>query len=333
MTEERGSIFLFHGEDNYSVSKKTNFWIKEFKNKHGGDINIDIIEAKSLNTKEFGTNLQAVPFLGEKRLVIVKNYLKKGKADEQKKVAELIQKTPDHCILVFTEIEPPDKRLTLYKRLTKIAKVEEFKPLSPAQLTQWIITQARERNGNIDNTTANFLSTHVGPNLWQLSSEIDKLIHAAISTPDKRITRELIEQLVKASLSSSIFKLTDAIAARNKTLSLNVFKVLIDSGEDLMMVFYMIVRHFRILAQAQYLTERGERPDSIAKILKQHPFVAQTASRQSRNFTAEKIRDIYAALLEIDRSFKTGRIRITTENQTELLLEIEKLIIQTCSKN
>jgi len=333
MADERGTIFLFHGEDNYSISKKVSFWIQEFKNKHGGDINIDVIEAKQLNPAEFGTNLQALPFLGEKRLVIVKDYLKIRKAEEQKKVAETIEKTPDHCVLVFTETDPPDKRLTLYKRLTKIAKVEEFKSLSPAQLTQWILKETQARNGNIDNRCADFLSAHVGPNLWQLSNEIDKLIQASKSEPDGKITQPLIEKLVPASLSSSIFKLTDAIAARNKHQSLGIFKVLIDSGEDLMMVFYMIVRHFRILIQSHYLTERGERPDSIARLLKQHPFVAQTTSRQSKNFTAEKLRDIYAALLEIDRSFKTGKIKITAENQTELLLEIEKLIIGTCSKN
>jgi len=291
-------------------------------------MNIEVTEGKTLDIKEFGTNLQAMPFLAEKRLVIAKDFLANSKTDDQKEIAKTIENLPDFCILVFTETKMPDKRTTLFKKLSKIAKTEEFKSLTPAQLTNWILKETTERKGKINQPEANFLAKQVGPNLWQLSNEIDKLISA--TGQNKEIPKKLIEELITPSLSSSIFKLTDAIAAKNRRGSLKVFKTLIDSGEELMMVFYMIIRHFRILIQAHYLAENGGSPQSIARQLKQHPYVAQTAYNQSKNFTHEKLKGIYSNLLKIDKSFKTGGIKITTDDTRELLLEIERFIVETC---
>ena len=328
MADQLQSIYFFYGEDNYSVSKKIKFWTDQFELKHEGDTNIEIIEGKSLDPKGFATNLQTLPFLAEKRLTIIKDFLKHANADTQKEVAEIIDATPDFCVLVFTETHPPDKRTTLFKKLSKIATTEEFKAPTPEQLVKWITKETIERKGQINQTEANFLAQQVGPNLWQLSNEINKLISAAgQNTP---ITNKLIEDLVAPSLSSSIFKLTDSIAAKNRKGSLKVFKTLIDSGEDLMMVFYMIVRHFRILIQAHYLTEQGNSPTDIARKLKQHPYVATTTSNQSKNFTQDKLKQIYEQLLYIDKSFKTGRVKISVNDNRALLLEIERFIIKTC---
>ena len=329
MPQQTNNIYFFYGEDNYTLYQKIKFWKDQFEKKHGGDMNIEIIEGKTLEPRTFGTNLQALPFLAEKRLVIVKDFMEKAKAEEQKAIADILKtEVPDFCVLVFAEIKDPDKRTTLYKTLNKIAKVEEFKPLSPPQLLKWITEQTTTRGGLINQPEASFLGERVGPNLWQLSNEIDKLISA--SGGETPITKQLIEDLVPESLSSSIFKLTDSLATKNRKGSLKVFKTLVDSGEDLMMIFYMLIRHFRILIQAHYLVNQGEHPTTIAKKLKQHPYVAQTASNQSKNFTRDQLKDIYGKLLNIDKSFKTGEIKISVDDTRELLLEIERFIIETC---
>lgn len=296
-------------------------------------MNIDIIEGEKLDAKEFSTNLQAVPFLSEKRLIIVKDFINNGGAKDQKILTEskALDEIPDHCVVVFTETKQPDKRLAIFKKLTKAAKSEEFENLTPVQLTLWILKEVNERKGQIDNDTADFLAAYVGPNLWQLSNEVDKLISASQSEPNKKITKDLIEKLVPASVSSSIFKLTDAIAAKNRKDSISIFETLVKSGEDLMMTFYMIVRHFRILTQVQALVSQKESPDRISKALKIHPFVATTTSKQSKNFTAEKLKTIHSSLLKIDSGIKTGKIKMTTDDQTELLLTIEKFIVETCA--
>lgn len=336
---EKSQIYFFYGEDTYSISEKLRLWTQQFKLKHD-ESNIEVIEGKTIDLKEFATNLNSLPFLSDKRLVIVKNFLEDATSEAQKEMAEILENpVPDFCILVFSENIPPDRRTTLFKKLAEISNTEEFESPSPPELTSFILDEVKSRGGLIGRPEADFLGFQVGPNLWQISNEINKLISASFDeeTQDqtqtqspKPITKKLILDLVTPSLSSSIFKLTDAIAAKDRADALKVFKILCENGEDTMMIFYMIVRHFRILIQVKYLMDQNTDPKSIAKELKLHPFVTSNTSKQSKNFQAETLKKIYALLLEIDKSFKSGKIKITAEDNRELLLEIERFIIKTC---
>jgi len=333
--QKKSSLYFFYGEDTYSIAKKVQFWVENFKAKYD-ESNIEIVEGKHIDLKEFATNLTSMPFLSDKRLVIVKNFLDEASADTQKEMVEILNtELPDFCILVFTENKMPDKRTSLFKALCKLGTTEEFKAMSPYELTRWITEETKKRGGKIASTEADFLGQHVGPNLWQLSNEIDKLVSAssANSTDSQPspITKALILDLVTPSLSSSIFKLTDALAVKDRTTSLKIFSILVASGEEALMIFYMIVRHFRILIQTKYLVDTGTTDQtSIARELKCHPFVAMNSAKQCRNFDMPTLKKIYAELLELDKSFKSGRVKITADDQSEMLFEIERFIIKNC---
>ncbi len=318
------NIFLFHGEDSYSSSEKLKFWRKQFIEKHG-EHSFEIIEAKSLKPAEFNTNIQSLPFLADKRLVIVKDFLNKGKTDDQKKIADYLTKIPDFCILAFQEEKNADKRTSLYKKLKKIGKIEEFPILEPQETANWILKQ----NKNISYTTANYLVEHCGTDLWKISKELDKL---SLYCQEKEINQEDIDKLCTASLSSSVFKLTDALAQKRQQQSLKTFHVLTESGEDPIKVFFMIVRHFRILIQVKSLIKQNSEK-AISKRLKQHPFVIKKSAQQSRNFSPLKLKTIYENLLNIDKNFKTGIIKTSSTDNKEYCLAIEKFIIHCCQQD
>lgn len=318
------NIFLFHGEDSYSTSEKIKFWRKQFIEKHG-EYSFEAIETKDLKPAEFSTNIQSLPFLADKRLVIVKDFLNKGKSEDQKKIANTLDKVPDFCILVFQEEKSADKRTSLYKKLKKIGQVEDFPLLEPQQAASWILKQ----NKNISYTTANYLAEYCGTNLWKISNELDKL---ATFCQNQEIKKEHIEKLCTASLTASVFKLTDDLAQKRQRQSLQTFYSLNESGEDPIKIFFMIVRHFRILIQVHSLAKQHTEP-AITKRLKQHPFVIKKSVQQSRNFSSEKLKTIYSKLLEIDKNFKTGVIKTSNNDNKEYCLAIEKLIIDCCQQD
>jgi len=187
--------------------------------------------------------------------------------------------------------------------------------------------RAKKENIKISSAVALYLSTYCSLNLWLVFTELEKL---ATYANGQEITTKMIDEIVSPTLSSSIFKLTDAIAAKNMKESLRIFRILIDSGEDITRIFFMIVRHFRILIQIKEMLDKNEIQSTMIKKLKQHPFVIQTASKQAKNFTVDQIENIYKTLLEIDRRVKTGIIKISTGNTSEFELAIEKLIIDCC---
>lgn len=326
MADTKQTIHLFYGEDTYSSFQKLKFWREEFEKKYGENA-VELLDGDKLNEAEFTTNIGSPPFLSEKRLIIVKDYFSNSKPEEQKKIANSLDKTIEECIIVFYENEVPDKRSSLFKKISKIGKTEEFPAMNPREMEKWVMEKAKKENIKINFATAAYLSEHCGPDLWTISNELEKL---RIFADNKEITQKMIEEICIPSLTSSIFKLTDSISQKNIKESLKTFKILRESGEDLGMIFFMIVRHFRILIQVHEMRSHGEQQFSIIKKLKQHPFVIQKTSEQSQNFTSKKLEKIYQNFLEIDNKSKTGIIKTYQTDKREFELAIEKLIIECC---
>ena len=324
--EKQKNVFLFYGEDTFSSFEKLNLWKKEFAKKYG-DTNIDQIESEDLDIGKFATDVGSLPFLAEKRMIIIKNFLKKGKAEEQKRVAEIVEGVPDSCIVVFYEETPPDKRTSLYQKISKTGEATEFPIPSIKEIISAISEKAKYENIKISISTSEYLANYCSNDLWTIKNELEKLKTFA---DGKEITKEMIDDLVTPSISASIFKLTDEIALKDSKESIKVLRNLIESDEELTMIFFMIVRHFRLMIQIHELVEQKNPPFAIAKRLSVHPFVAQTIARQCKNFTEDQLKIIYQKLLKIDMDFKTGNIRVSRGNQSEYELAIERFILESC---
>lgn len=317
------NLFFFFGDDTYSLFQKINHWKNEFAKKHG-DTNLEILNGQDLTAEYIKQAVETMPFLGEKRLIIIKNFISEGNPEEQKKTAEIFEKEiPDTCVIVFIETSQIDKKVTLFKRLKKYAQTTEFLALSGFELNEWIIKKVNKNGGIIDENAAVYLASIVGGNLWTLSNEIQKLCAYCEKRP---ITIIEIELLVNANLHISIFQLTDAIAQKNTKLSLETLHNLIESGEDLIWILFMIIRQFRLIIQVKDLKERGLRENEIIGKLKEHPFTIRNTMRQSGNFQIQTLKKIYNFLLDIDVKLKTGKIKFLATDRRDLTLALDRFI-------
>ncbi|MFC1655928.1 DNA polymerase III subunit delta [Patescibacteria group bacterium] len=326
---KKNNVFLFYGEETYLAHQKLKLWREKFEEKYGGDMNIAQLEGKGLQSSDLESDIQSAPFLAEKRLVIVTDFLAKGTKDEQKKVAEILEKeVPDFCILVFSEDKMPDKRASLYKKLNKVGNLEEFTALMGHSLAKWIMDRAVEKEMKIPMAMADYLGEVAGSDLWNLENELNKL---KMYSREKPITKEAIDDLVHPNLTTTIFKFTDYLAQRNPKGSLHTLHILLESGEDIVKILFMIVRHFRILIQVKDLVDRGTRKPDIVSRLKQHPYTISTTMQQSPNFSPQSLRKVYEALLQIDIGLKTGKIRLLADDKKEILLALEQFVHTVCA--
>lgn len=325
-SKKSSSIFLFFGEDNYSSYQKVKFWRDQFTSKHG-DTNLEIHDSKSLNPGQFKNDIETMPFLSEKRLIIIKNLFQEAKPDLLEKISKAIDNAADFSIIVFHEDNTIDKRLGLFKKLKKIGQVSEFKAPSPIEIRQWIIDKAQKENIKLNYAAASYLSQHCKPNLWNIAQEVEKL---KLYANGQEITPQMIESMVPPSLSSSIFKLTDSLTAKNRKQALATLEILKESGEELGKIFYMIARHFRILVQVNDMLQRGSSTKEISKKLKVHNFVIQKTSQQSKNFNKSTLKNIYQELLQIDIGTKTGIIKTFQKDDRQFKLALEQFILKCC---
>jgi len=320
-------IYLFHGHDNYTATKKLNHWRREFEKKYG-DFNIHIFEGENFTAANFNEAVSTVPFLGEKKLIIIRDFLRDASEEEQKLLAEKLENAPESCVTVFIEHEKPDARTTLFKKLSKTGQAIEFEDFEKPELVQWIRNEFTGKNSRIGSREADMLADTVGPDLWQMESEIEKL---SLYGQEMPIDEKAIEAITSPNLSSSIFKLTDYIAQRNSKIALRTLNTLLQSREDLFQIFFMIVRHFRILIEIKACLEKKLDRAQIIQKTHEHPYAIKTGTSQCRNFTADKLAGIYRKLLQIDIATKSGRIKTLSGDSSELRLALEKLIVELCA--
>jgi len=323
---EKKSVYLFAGEDSFSAFEKSQLWKHRFLEKYG-DLNCLSYYGEDLTASEFQTAIESYPFLSEKKLLMVQDFLAEGSTDDQKAVADLIDGVPDYCVVVFFEHKKPDARNALYKKLVKVGQVENYEMKSGVMLNRWIVERAAKKSLRLENRDAELMAELVGPNLWNMANEIDKL---AIYLNGAPVTQKIIEDVVSINLASSIFKLTDYLGEKRLKESIRTLEILVNSGEEIIGMIFMLVRHFRIMAQVKDLAEKGERAPDIAKKIKEHPFVVSKIFAQCRGFSDRQIREIYQMLLDVDSGFKTGRIKISTNDHSELVRELEVMVGKIC---
>lgn len=323
---DKKPLYLFFGSDLYSIQQKVKHWQEEFLKKYG-DLDYHLFEGEELNAAIFHEAVQTVPFLSEKKLILVKNFINEGSTEEQKKVAERLDEIPDYAIIVFVENQKPDARLALFKKIGKIGHATEMTEPDKDKLIPWIQQEFSERGITVQYGVAEELSESVGPHMLQLSQEIEKL---SLYAQEKQLTPQALEALVSPNISSSIFKLMDDIGQKKAKSCLKTFNTLMESGEDIVQIFFMIVRNFRILIQVRSCLEQKLDKSQIVAKLKEHPFTITKAMTQAQQFNSVQLVGIYRKLLDRDIAIKSGKIKMTTGDVSELRLSLEKLMVELC---
>ncbi|MFA5022584.1 MAG: DNA polymerase III subunit delta, partial [Patescibacteria group bacterium] len=236
-------IIFLYGPDTFRSKQK----LKEIKEKFIREIdksalNIEILDGTKLDTTEFERAVNTSPFLAKKRLVIIEDLISKNKGQKiQKEILETLDKSKlDETILVFWESgldsskgKKSKSKLTtkrsnnLFHLLQKEKYAQEFNLLSESGVYSWAAAEIKKRAGQIQPTALKLLTDLVGNDLWQMNSEIDKLLAFA---KNKNITLSDVESLVKNKLDEDIFKLTDALGQKNKRLALKLISDQLKSG-------------------------------------------------------------------------------------------------------
>jgi len=335
------NLFLFTGEETFLLHEQVKAWQDAFKEKHG-DLNLIQIDGSEAEIGEMISQIEAAPFLCEKRLIFIDNLPeapktratdKDVKQDEDtakpdNRLADYLEKIPETSIVIFVQPNP-DKRKSLYKKIVQLGTLKNFEQLSGPALNKWIQNKVKKYDSSIDTGTAEHLISLTGQNLWKIDQELKKLSSYCEGRP---IDLESIDSLVVPTIEANIFNLTDALGAKDHRKAIINLHQSMAAGENLRQVFYMIARQFRLFLQVGgYLTNYpNSNPANVAASLKIHPFVAKNTISQLQHFKTSELKRAYERLLEIDIGLKTSKIRVTTDNQDELALAIERFILKFC---
>ncbi|MFA5107792.1 MAG: DNA polymerase III subunit delta [Patescibacteria group bacterium] len=305
-------IILLSGEDTYRSRQRLIKLKNAFKEKYDPrGLNIVTLEGKTLTQENFNQAVATHGFLSTRRMLVIENLSDNKSKVVRETVRDTLSELPaEENIVILWEGKPGGEAKRKKKteplfglKPGKGVVIETFESLAGAKLSGWIKAECAQRRVTIEPKASALLIVLVGDDLWRMSSEIDKL---ANYTQGAAITEADVVAVVRAQFDMDIFKLTDALATKDRVTALKLLDDQISGGTPVMYLVTMVIRQFRILIQVKDYLERNEDPRQLAQTLGLHPFVAQKAVAQAKRFTLDQLKKIYQELVRLDERMKSS---------------------------
>lgn len=302
------NVFLFYGIEKYLLDRK----VENAKSTITyPEMNMTIFDSV-FSEDDVISACEQLPFMSEKRLVIVKGNFKSFEF-----IGEyVITGFPDTTLLILIS-DNVDKRTKLFKNIGNCGKSVEFKKLSELEAKKLIIHELNSRNACIEEDALSlFLSrtaylTNDNVNLYDLVGYIDKLANYTTF-----IDSNIVNKVVLECPEDNIFKLSELIANNNTQEAFSYLRGLLDIGNNVLHLMSLITRHFRILYKLNIAdTSR----------LDLNPYVLNQMKRQKGFFNEDTLLNILSACVLHQKYIKTGLMKDVTAIEN-LLATISTLI-------
>jgi len=295
-------LYILYGEDEFSRHQS----LEEIKSGIGDQAllstNTTVLEGQQLPLAQLRAICATVPFLAEKRLVIVRGLLERfetrSKSNGQKKAPPTAnqknecQSLADDLPLLpeSTELVLVDGRVArnnpLLRALAGKAQVRHFPPLKGKELHQWIKRRVSEEGGSISPQAVDLLASFVGNNLWIMANEISKLV----------------------LLAAGVFTMVDAILEARPGVAGRLLQQLLQEGASPAYLLVMLTRQVRLIVRARELRSQREPTAEIqSRLGLPSEFALRRTMAQADRYSLSRIKKVYRKLLETDLAIKTGR--------------------------
>ena len=299
------STLFLYGTDEFAIARR----VTEIAAKTDKDgMNTSRLEARAASDEELNNAVNAMPFLADKRLVILSNpSLKFSNAELKKKFTAFLENVPETTLLVMHEtVEPKeaDKHwLVKWSGKHENANSEAHMAPRAKDMTGWIVNETKRQNGDIHPQAAAKLAEMAGEDPRQAAQEVAKLL--AYVNWERQIKIEDVEAVSVSTASVDIFAFVDSLAAGNGKQSQAMLHKMLEA-QDAFYIFSMIVRQFRLLIQAREIVDERGMVQDVIEALHVHPYVAEKAFKQAGRFPMKSLEAIYRRLLKMDEAAKTS---------------------------
>lgn len=310
-------VYLFHGDDETAMQTAVANLQSKLGEPTTAAMNTTRLDA-GFSFDQVNNAAQAVPFLATRRLVIVRQASKAFAAAEARaRFTQLLDALNPSTALVLLENPALDSKHWMMKWVLasgERAFARGFALPQGAQMASWIRERAAELQGEMQPQAAVALAQLVGSDKLAAEREIEKLLaYANYSRPVQ--ASDVAALCLPVGEQGDFFGLIDALSAGNGARAMQTLEELL-LERDLIMLFFSLVGHFRLLLQSREMVDAGKGETEIAKELGIHPFRAQKLAGQARRFSQTALEAIYKRLLEYDEQIKTGEIEAELAMET-----------------
>lgn len=269
--------------------------------------------------------LRTVPFMGMKgvRLVVLRD-AERFASSCGELLVNYIRK-PSHTSVLAMCFESVDGRTAVGKAIKECVVTVDCSGLRWRQAENWIRREARNQGKELTSGASQALMEAVGSDLFQLESELDKLIQYAAD--QAAITEKDVTDIVPQSRTHSIFEIGDAVARGDAKAAFNLAYRLLLRGESVHGIVSILARRIRQLWQIKRLKKAGVGQKQIAGKLRVPPFVIRKSMKSLPRLTDRFLARQVRLLADADYELKTSSLA-SREEEAWLV----KLVARLCCK-
>ena len=248
------------------------------------------------------------PFFTENKAVILENpsFLVSPKASDEKAVnrlAEYLEEPLDTTTLIVYVNKPFDKRKKGYTVLKKYLRPESYDTLTDEDFRIIVRNDLRNRGVKISNDAFDTLMERLPVDVLNWKNELEKL-----TLYPGTLDRKAIRSLVSRNLEDDVFRLSNAVSARNLSKALQSFRdLMVFNKNDTTGILGLLASQFRFMCQVKALNEQGYLVREIAERYNAKEYRITMTLRAAQGRSSRALLEILAKLSELDQDIKNGR--------------------------
>ena len=262
------------------------------------DFNKESFNGASASAEEVLAACNMLPFMSEKRLVVVKDLDKGGKALAEALTAYLAN--PNESTVLACTASKLAKNTRLYKAFAKLDKraVVSCEPKDKRELPAQVQSFARSHGVEISPRAAQQLIAMVGESTVHLDTEIRKM--AAALGRGALIDLPELERFVTATAEVKPWELVDALAERDATRALSLYVRM--PGQSVFGLLTMCVNRLRELLLAKELGAGS----ALAAELGVPEWRVRNHGRQAARFSERELERALVGAADLEQAMKSG---------------------------
>ena len=316
MADELQPAYLIGGSDRPKVDRA----VARLRTRFEADA-VELHDAETMSGDDAVAACNAMGLFGSGSRLVVFEGVEIWKAPDVKAIATYL-KSPAPGTTLALVAGDLRKDAPLAKAVTGHGTVLLWDVLARA-VPRWVAEQFKLSGTAVEPEACRRLAELVGDDLYELASEVEKLVTWA---GGNAITTADVEALVAPRAESPPWDLTDAWGARDVGGVLRATENMLDrTGDPVSKTIPRLVgsltKHVRNARAVRKLDDEGLTSQEAASRLGIKPYPAQKLYGQVRNFSASELDDALIRLAELDHALKGGS-RLAGE------LELERALVE-----
>jgi DNA polymerase-3 subunit delta len=314
-------LYLFYGEEEFLIQEAADLVIKRVVDPGTRDFNFNVLYCKDSSVSEITALAQTLPFMSEKRLMILKEIDALKAVDIEELTRYLNDPSPSTCLVMVSNQGKYEKK-SLVAAVEARGAVTRFFPLLDREIIAWIEAWARARGLSLQRDAAQYLSQAIGNDLQKIKNELEKV--ELYLKENKTITFEDMKAVVGDFREYSSFDLATALGQKNKEKAFLILSRLVQEGEQPVGLLGAIAWNFRRLVRAKAMEAAGMGYEEIKRKLSVIFHQSALFQEQMRRFSMEELQKAFDIMLSADRALKSSNLNGR--------LVLERMILRLCGE-